>query len=205
MPTVDHGNLGVLPTRLSHNADSDSSVDTTRDNSIYFRNSPTVVTLESQQVHSSGTDLPKSYDLPPRLPPGDYHEKVIQNKTPPKMRCIPISEPAASSNQLTQSQKRDVIFHSCHRTHTLPSSSEIQTDPNVLTLILILNTQLSQHRLGIQNVTRRNESAIPRKTYTNAYQVKMTSMQSLTQVYIQNFVFQSNILTATTHSTPCFF
>ena len=34
MPPVDQGNLKVFPTRLSHNADSDSSVDTMRENSI---------------------------------------------------------------------------------------------------------------------------------------------------------------------------
>ena len=124
MPPVDQGNLRVFPTRLSHNADSDSSVDTTRENSIYLRNS--TVTPDSQQAQSSSTELPRSYDLRPRLPPRDYHEKVIQNKILPKMRRIPMIEPATSSSQLTQSQKRDTIIDSCQRTRTLPSRSEKQ-------------------------------------------------------------------------------
>ena len=104
MPTVDQGTLGVSQTRFSHNDDSDSSVDSTRENSIYIRNFRTTVPSDSQQAQFSSTDLPKSYDLRPRPPPRDYHEKVIQNKIPPKIRCIPINEPAASSKQLTQSQ-----------------------------------------------------------------------------------------------------
>ena len=113
MPTVDQGTLRVCQIRFSHNDDSDSSVDSTRENSIYIRNFRTTVLSESQQAQSSSTDLPQSYDLRPRQPPRDYHEKVIQNKIPPKMRSIPITEPAASLSQLTQSQKRDVIIDSC--------------------------------------------------------------------------------------------
>ena len=89
MPPVDQGNLRVFSTRLSRNADSDISGDSTRGTSVYFRNSRTTVAPESQQAQSSSTDLPKSYDLRPRLPPRFYHEKVIQNKIPPKMSCIP--------------------------------------------------------------------------------------------------------------------
>ena len=55
--------------------------------------------------------------------------KVIQNKIPPKTRCIPISEPAASSNQLTQNQKRDAIIDSCQRTRNLHSSSDVHKNP----------------------------------------------------------------------------
>ena len=131
MPTVDQGTLRVSQTHFSHNDDSDSSVDSTRENSIYIRNFRTKVQSESQQAQSSSTDLPKSYDLQPRLPPRDYHKKVIQHKIPTKMRCVPISEPAVSSNQLTQNQKRDENIDSCQRTRTLPSSSEMRTDPNV--------------------------------------------------------------------------
>ena len=79
-PVLIKSALLFFPTRLCHNSDSDSSVDTTRKNSIYFCNSCTTVTPESQQAQSSGTDLPKSYDLQPRLPPRDYHEKAIQKK-----------------------------------------------------------------------------------------------------------------------------
>ena len=131
MPTVDQGTLRVSQTRFIHNDDSDSSVDSTRENSIYIRNFRTTVPSDSQQAQSASTDLPKTYDLRPRLPPRDYHEKVIQNKIPPKIRCIPINEPAASSKQLTQSQKRDVIIDSCQRTRTLQPHSVTQKDPNV--------------------------------------------------------------------------
>ena len=131
MHTVDQGTLRVSRTRFSHNADSHSSVDSTRENSIYIRNFRTTVHSDSQQAQSSSTDLPKSYDLRPKLPPRDYHEKVIQNKIPPKIRCIPITEPAATPNQLTQSQKRDAILDSCQRTRTLQPNSVTQKDPNV--------------------------------------------------------------------------
>ena len=129
MPPGDQGNIRVFPTRLSHNADSDSSVDTTRENSIYLRNCFTTVTPESQQAQSSSTDLPKSYHLRPRPPPRDSHEKVIQNKVPHKMRCIRISESAASLNQLTQSHKRDVFIDSCQRTRNLQSKYGVYKNP----------------------------------------------------------------------------
>ena len=58
MPPVDQSNLRIFPTRLSYNSDSDSSVDTTRENSIYLRNYRSTVTPESQQAQSSNTDLP---------------------------------------------------------------------------------------------------------------------------------------------------
>ena len=109
MPTVDEGTLRVSPTCLSHNDHSDSSVDTTPENSFYLLSFRTIVAPESQQVQSSSTVLPKSYDVRPKIPPRRYHEKVIQNKIAPKMRCAPISESAAASNQLTQNQKRDAI------------------------------------------------------------------------------------------------
>ena len=80
-PTVDQGTLRVSPTHFSHNDDSDSSVDTTRENSIYLRNSRTTVTPEKQRAESSSTDLPKSYDLRPRLPPRDYHESHSKQNT----------------------------------------------------------------------------------------------------------------------------
>ena len=63
VPPVDQGNLRVLPTRLSHNAESESSVNSTRENSVYLCNSRTTVTVERQQAQSSSTDLPKTHDL----------------------------------------------------------------------------------------------------------------------------------------------
>ena len=98
MPTVDKGTLVVSPTHFRHNDDSDSSVDSTSENSIYIRTSRTTVQSDSQQAQSSSTELPQSYDLRPRLPPLDCHEKAILNKMPPKISCIPITEPAATPN-----------------------------------------------------------------------------------------------------------
>ena len=72
MPPVDQGNLTVLRIRLSHNAESNRSLDSTRDNSVNLSNSRITVTVESQQAQSSSTDLPKSHDFRPRLPPRDY-------------------------------------------------------------------------------------------------------------------------------------
>ena len=85
MTPVDQDNLRIYQTRFSHNDDNDSSADFTRKNSIYIRNNPTIVESESQQAQSSSTDLPQFYDLRPQIPSRDYHEKVIQNKIPPKM------------------------------------------------------------------------------------------------------------------------
>ena len=81
MPTVDQGNLRVPQTRFSHNDDSDRSVDSTRENSIYIRNFRTNDQSESQQAQSCSTDLPQSYDRPPRLPPRDYHESHSKQNT----------------------------------------------------------------------------------------------------------------------------
>ena len=153
MPTVDQGTLRVSPTHFSHNDDSESSVDSTRRKSIYIRKFRTIVQSDSQQAQSS-TNLPKSYDLRPRLPPRDYHEKVIQNKIPPKNRCIPINEQADTSKQLTQSQKRDAILDSCQRTRTLQPTSVTQKDITIHDKIPIFDIRLSQRRQGIQNAKR---------------------------------------------------
>ena len=155
MPTVDQSTVRVSATHFSHNDDSDSSVDSTRKNSIYIRNFRTTVQSDSQQAQSSSIDLPKTYDLRPRLPPRDYHEKVIQNTIPPKIRCIPINEPAASSKQLTQSQKRDAMLDSCQRTRTLQPNSVTQNIRMYTTSIPIFNIRLSQRRQGIQNAQRK--------------------------------------------------
>ena len=97
---------------------SDSSADATEENSVYLSNFPFANISESPQAQSSSANLPNSFDPKLRLLPRDYHEKAIQNKLPPKVRCIPVSEPAASSYQLTLSQKLDLIVDSCQRTRT---------------------------------------------------------------------------------------
>ena len=106
-----------------------SSVDT-YETSIYLSDFPTAKNSESRQAQSTAI-LPISYDFRPRLPPRDYLEKAIQNRMPPEIRSAPVNEPAASSNQPTQSQKRDVILDSCERTRTLQSTSETYTNPHV--------------------------------------------------------------------------
>ena len=153
MPTVDQGTLRVSQTSFSHNDDGDCSVESTRENLIYLRNFSTTVQSESQHVQSSTTDFPKSYDLRLRLPPRDYHEKVIQNKIPPKMRYIPITEPAASSNQLTQSQNGDVIIDSCQQTRNLPSNSDVHKNPYVHNTYTTFRH--SAYPQGIQNAKKK--------------------------------------------------
>ena len=103
MPIVDQGTLRLSPTRFSHIDDSDSSADSTRENSYCIRNFRTTVQSANQQVQSSNTVFPQSYDLRTRLPLGAYHEKIIQNNLPHKTRCILTSDPAVTPNQLTQS------------------------------------------------------------------------------------------------------
>ena len=131
MPSVDQGTISVSQSRFSQNKVSDSSVDSTRENSIYIRNFRTTIQSENQQAQSCSTDLPQSYDLRPSLPARDYQEKAIRNKMPPKIRCVSISEPTVSSIQLTRIQKRDAIIDSCQRTRTLPISPDTQTNAYV--------------------------------------------------------------------------
>ena len=204
MPTVDQGTLRVSQPRFSHNDDSDSSVDSTRENSIYIRNFRTTVQSDSQQAQSSSTDLPKSYDLRPRLPPRDYHEKVIQNKIPPKIRCIPINEPATSSKQLTQSQKRDVIIDSCQRTRTLQPNSVTQKDPKV-------HDKYTHFRHSAQSTPpgyseRRKE--VKKRYSLRSLQKRLSNKNDVNAVIESSvhpkFCFsQSNILTATTCIAHC--
>ena len=204
MPTVDKGTLRVSPTHFSHNDDSDSSVDSTRENSIYIRNFRTAVQSDSQQAQSSSTDLPKSYDLRPRLPPRDYHEKVIQNKIPPKIRCIPITEPAATPNQLTQSQKRDAILDSCQRTRTLQSTSVTQKDPNV-------HDKYPHFRHSAQSTPpgySERQKELKKRYSLKSLQKRLSNKNDVNAVIESSvhpkFCFsQSNLLTATTCIAHC--
>ena len=75
MPTVDQGTLRVFATHLSHYDDSDSSVNSSRESSIYIRNFRTTVQSENQQTQSSTTDCPTLLIFD-----GDYHVGIIQRK-----------------------------------------------------------------------------------------------------------------------------
>ena len=204
MPPVDQGNLKVLPVRFSHNADWDSSVDTTREKSICRRNSRTTVTPESQRAEPFSTVSPKSFDLRPRIPPRDYHEKVIENKIPPEMHCIPSSEPAASSNQLTQSQKRVAIIDSCQRTRNLQGSSDVRKN-------LYMNNTYTCFRHSAQSTPpgysgRQKEV---KKRYSLKHFQKCLSKHIKVNADIESSVHQkfcsplSKILTATTCIAHC--
>ena len=201
-----HGTLRVSQTRFSHNEDSDSSVDSTLENSIYIRNSCTTVTPKSQQVQSSNTNLPKSYDLRPRLPPRDYHEKFIQNKIPPKMRCIPNSESAAVSNQLTQSQKRDVIIDSCQRTGNRQSNYDFHKNPLVHNAYTTFRCMYSTQSTLPGYSERQKE--IKKRYFLKNFQ-KCLSKHNDGNAVIESSVHpkfcfsQSNILTATTCIAHC--
>ena len=200
MPTLDQGTLRVYPTHFSHNDDSDSSVDSKRENSIYIRNFRTTVHADSQQAQSPSTDLPKSYDLRPRLPPRDYDEKVIQNKIPPKIRCIPITEQAVSSHQLTQGQKRDVIIDSCQRTRSLQPNSVTQKHPNVHDNYTHFRHSAQSTPPGYSERQKEVKKRYSLKNLQKRLSKKMTSTQSLNQVYIPNFVFQSLIFSQLQHA-----
>ena len=102
-----------------------------RKNLVCISNFSTAYDSESPQVHSSSANLPISYNLRPRFHLGDYNEKTIQNNMPLKMHQKPVDDPAASSNLLTKSQKRDVRTESCQRTGTLQNSSDIHRNPYV--------------------------------------------------------------------------
>ena len=204
MPTVDQGTLRVSRTHFSHNDDSDSSVDSTRENSIYIRNFRTTVQSDCQQAQPSSTDLPKSYDLRPTLPPRDYHEKVIQNKIPPKNRCIPISEPAATPNWLTQSQKRDAILDWCQRTRTLQSKSVTQKDPNV-------HDKYTHFRHSAHSTPPRfseRQKEVKKRYSLKSLQKRLSNKNDINAV-IESSVHpkfcssKSNILTATTCIAHC--
>ena len=204
MPTVDQGTLRVSPTHFSHNDDCDSSVDSTRENSIYIRNFRTAVHSDSQQAQSSSTDLPKIYDLRPRLPPRDYHEKVIQNKIPPELRCIPITEPAATSNQLTPCQKRDAILDSCQRTRTLQSKSVTQKDPNVHDKYIHFRHSAQSTPPGYSE----RQKEVKKRYSLKSLQKRLSNKNDVNAVIESSvhpkFCFsQSNILTATTCIAHC--
>ena len=204
MPTVDQGTLRVSQIHFSHNDDSDSSVDSTRENSIYIPNCRTTVQSDSQQAQSSSTDLPKSYDLRPRLPPRDYQEKVIQNKIPPKIRCIPINEPAASSKQLTESQKREAILDSCQRTRTLQPNSVTKKYSNV-------HDRYTHFRHSAQSTPpgySERQKEVRKRYSLKSLQKRLSNKNDVNAVIESSvppkFCFsQSNILTATTCKAHC--
>ena len=204
MPTVDQGTLRVSPTYFCHNDDNDSSVDSTRENSIYILIFRTIVQSDSQQAQSSSTDLPKSFDLRPRLPPRDYHEKFIQNEIAPKIRCIPITEPALTPNQLTQSQKRDAILDSCQRTRTLQSKSVTQKDPNV-------HDKYTQFRHSAQSTPpgySERQKEVKKRYSLKSLQKRISNKNDVNAVIESSvhpkFCFsQSNFLTATSCIAHC--
>ena len=120
LPTQDVGftNDDILQTdELPTSVPSDSGVsstDTAHENSVYLSNSSTANFSESPQVQFSIGNITAPCDLRPRLPPRDY--PAIQNKIPPKLPGIPVSETAVSSNQLTQSQKGETkLFWSIYQ------------------------------------------------------------------------------------------
>ena len=195
-----YGFLSIVMRKFSTFRDnSDSSADSTRENSIYIRNFCATVHSDSQQAQSSSTDLPKSYDFRPKLPPRDYHEKVIQNKIPPKIRCIPITEPAATPNQLTQSQKRDAILDSCQRTRTLQPNSVAQKDPNV-------HDNYTHFRHSVQSTPpgySERQKEVKKRYSLKSLQKRLSNKNDLnaiteSSVHPQFCFPQSNILTATT-------
>ena len=115
------------------------------------------------------------------------------------MRCIPIREPTASSNQLTQSQKCDAINDSCQRTLTVQRNSVTHKDPNVRDTYTHFRHSAQSTPPGYSE--RQKEV---RKRYSLKNLQKRLSSKNDVNAVIEssvhpNFCFsQSNILTAAT-------
>ena len=182
---------------FSHNSLNDSPRNIS--NAFEFEQEPLLApqSTEAMPTVDQGT-------LRPRLPPRDYHEKVIQNKIPPKMRCIPITEPAVSSNQLTQSQKRDVSFDSCQRTRNLQSISDVHKNPYVHNTYTTFRLSTQSTPPGYserqKEVKKRYSLKSLRKRLSNKNDVNAVIESS---VHPKFWFSQSNILTAATCIAHC--
>ena len=75
MPTVDQGTLRVSPTRFSHNGDSDNSVDSTRENSIY------VIFVVLFNLKANRRNLLVQICLNLMIFDRDYHLGIIMKKS----------------------------------------------------------------------------------------------------------------------------
>ena len=130
--------------------------------------------------------------------------KVFQNKIPPEIRCIPNNEPTASSKQLTQSQKRDVIIDSCQRTRSLQSKSVTQKDPNV-------HDRYTHFRHSAQSTPpgySDRQKEVKKRYSLKSLQSRLSNKNDVNAVIESSvhpkFCFsQSNILTATTCMAHC--
>ena len=118
---------------------------------------------------------------------------------PPKIRFIPITEPGATPNQLTQSQKRDAILDSCQRTRTLEPHSITQKDPNV-------HDTYTHFRHSAQSTPHgysERQKEVKKRYSLKSLQKRLSNKNDVNAVIESNvhpkFCFsQSNILSATT-------
>ena len=100
----DISQTNELP-NFTSNDSSDSSADTTCKILVLISLFLQLIVLKAQRLYLLVQTflilLISDRDFATR----DYHGKAIQSKTPPKIHCIPVSEPTISANQLTPSQQ----------------------------------------------------------------------------------------------------
>ena len=120
------------------------------------------------------------------------------------MRCIPISEPAASSNQLTRSRKRDVIIDSFQRTLNFQSNSHVHEN-------LYAHNTYTTFWHSMQSTppgySERRKEAKKRYSLKNLQErlIKHNDVNAVIEssVYLKFRFSQSNILTTTTCIAHC--
>ena len=120
------------------------------------------------------------------------------------MRCIPISEPAATPNLLTRSQIRDAILDSCQRTRTLQTNSVTQKDPNV-------HDKYTHFRHSAQSTPpgySERQKEVKKSYSVKSLQKRLSNKNHINAVIESNihpnFCFsQSNILRSTTCIAHC--
>ena len=120
------------------------------------------------------------------------------------MRCIPITETAASSKQLTQSQKRDVISDSCQLTRNLQSNSDVHTNPYVHNT----NTTFRHSTQSTPPGFSERQKEVKKRYSLKSLQKRLPNQNDVNAV-IESSVHpkicfsHSNILTATTCIAHC--
>ena len=192
-----------LPTFIPSDS-SDSSADSTCKNSVYISNFSTANTSASLKVQSSSANFPNFYDFTSRLPPRFYPEKAIQNKVPPQVRCIPVSESVVWSNQLTSSKKRDVINDSCQRKRNFQISSVVHKNPYVLNTYTTFRHSAQSTPPGYTERQKEVKKRYP-PTIFQKHLSKHKDVNAVIESSVHpKFCFsQLNILTATTCKAHC--
>ena len=102
-----------------------------------------VVLMVSNQNHHLETTMRKSF-----------------KRKPPKVSCIMVKKPGASSNQLNQGHKLDVINDSCHWTWTLQCSSDVYENPYVYENYIIFRKSVQSTLCGCSEQKKAGKEAV---------------------------------------------